>query len=76
MIDFKNAGENMPILRMKKSFANSKLTPDDLLEYAKANNMSEPAKSFLAFRPTVSPADLMAQGLKGKEQALWLSSLS
>ena len=85
LIDFKNAGENMPILRMKKSFANSKLTPDDLLEYAKANNMSELAKSFLAFRPTVSPADLMAQGLKGKElgealakqeQALWLSSLS
>ncbi len=69
LVDFANAKRGMPILRMKKSFVRSKLTDEDLLDFASAVNFStvELAKKFTAFQPTITSADLITQGFKGKE---------
>ena len=80
--EFSRAVPSTPIVRLKKSFAASHLTAEDLLEFCGMSGprKTEFAKKFLSFRLSVSPIELMAQGFKGKElgeeiarqeQALW-----
>ena len=83
LVGFSRAVPTTPIVRLKKGFANSRLSSADLMEFSVTvgPRKTEFAKRFLSFQLTVSPTDLMIQGFKGKElgeelarqeQELWL----
>lgn len=68
LVDFGNSNFDMPILRMKKSYKNSRLSNQDLLEYCSMLNLTsvQMAEKFLSFEITVKSADLMNKGFSGK----------
>jgi tRNA nucleotidyltransferase/poly(A) polymerase len=85
LIDFGHLDRNMPILKVKKAYKNSKLSENDVIEYMRGiPEKVNLAKAFLTYHPSVSPTELMSQGITGKElgievanqeQALWMKYL-
>lgn len=69
LLSFSKSTNETPIVRMKKAFDNSKLSPEELLEFARSIGPQKfsQAKKFLDFKLSVSSTELMSQGFKGKD---------